>query len=63
MSERRHLEPVEDYTNPFLVSLLVLVFMILFAIWTIWGILVAFFVSWVANRCIDKGSERARNRG
>ncbi len=41
---------VENYTNAFLVSAGVLVFMILFAIWAIWGLLVAGLVSWGADR-------------
>lgn len=41
---------VEDYTNAFLVSAFVVVFMMLFAIWAIWGLLVAGLVSWGADR-------------
>lgn len=41
---------VDDYTNAFLVSAGVLVFMVLFAIWAIWGLIVAGLVSWGADR-------------
>ena len=41
---------VADYTSAFLVSFGVLVFMALFAIWAIWGLLVAGFVGWCADR-------------
>ncbi len=41
---------VENYTDAFLVSAGVLVFMVLFAIWAVWGLLVAGLVSWGADR-------------
>lgn len=41
---------VVDYTSAFLVSFGVLVFMMLFAIWAIWGLIVAGLVSWGADR-------------
>ena len=41
---------VENYTNAFLVSAFVVVFMILFAIWALWGLIVAGLVSWGADR-------------
>lgn len=41
---------VENYTNAFLVSALVLVFLALFTIWALWGMLTAVGVSWVAGR-------------
>ena len=41
---------VADYTSAFLVSFGVLIFMALFAIWALWGLLVAGLVSWVADR-------------
>lgn len=40
----------DDYTDAFLVSAGVLVFMALFAIWAFWGLIVAGLVSWVADR-------------
>lgn len=43
---------VEDYTNAFLFSAGVLVFMMLFAIWAIWGLFMAALVSWGADRLI-----------
>ncbi len=44
---------VEDYTNAFLVSAFVLTFMVLFAVWAFWGLLVAGLVSWTADRLIS----------
>ncbi len=41
---------VENYTDAFLVAAGVLVFMVLFAIWAIWGLIVAGLVSWGADR-------------
>ena len=41
---------VADYTSAFLVSFGVIIFMVLFAIWAIWGLLVAGLVSWAADR-------------
>lgn len=41
---------VPDYTKPFLVSAFVVVFIALFTIWAIWGLLIAGLVSWVADR-------------
>lgn len=43
---------VENYTNAFLVSAGVLLFMVLFAIWAIWGLLIAALISWGADRLI-----------
>jgi len=43
---------VDDYTNAFLVSAGVLVFMALFAIWAFWGLLIATLISWAADRLI-----------
>lgn len=43
---------VEDYTNAFLVSAGVLVFLMLFTIWAIWGLIIAGLVSWGADRLI-----------
>lgn len=41
---------VENYTTPFFVSAFVVVFIALFTIWAIWGLLIAGLVSWVADR-------------
>ena len=46
------MQPVEDFTNAFLVSAFVLVFMALVAIWAIWGLIIAGLVSWIADRLI-----------
>lgn len=43
---------VEDYTNAFLVSAFVLTFMALFAIWALWGLMIAGLVGWTADRLI-----------
>ena len=43
---------VEDYTNAFLVSAGVLVFLMLFVIWAFWGLFIAGLVSWGADRLI-----------
>jgi hypothetical protein len=43
---------VEDYTNAFLFSAGVLVFMMLFAIWAIWGLIMAALIGWGADRLI-----------
>ncbi len=43
---------VEDYTNAFLVSAFVLTFMVLFAIWAIWGLVMAGLIGWTADRLI-----------
>ena len=45
-----HPKEVEDYTTAFLASFGVLVFMALFAIWAIWGLIMAGIVSWLADR-------------
>ena len=47
-----HPTPVPDYTGAFLASFGVLVFMALFAIWAIWGLIIAGIVSWIADRLI-----------
>ena len=39
-----------NYTNAFLVSAFCLVFMALFAIWAIWGLIVALVTGWVADK-------------
>ena len=64
MPERQPIQPVENYTVPFLVSFCVLVFIGLFAIWAVWGLLMAAFTGWCADRCITFGGNRklARER-
>lgn len=42
-----------DYTTAFLVSAFWLCFIALFAIWAVWGLLVAMGVGWVAERAIS----------
>ena len=58
----RHPGVVEDYTNAFLVSAGVLMFMGLAVIWAIWGFLVAGLTSWGADRLINVDLRRARAR-
>ncbi|SMX25347.1 hypothetical protein [Boseongicola aestuarii] len=43
-------DAVQNYTNAFLASFGVIVFMILFAIWAVWGLLVAGLLSALADR-------------
>lgn len=43
---------VENYTDAFLVSAGVILFMMLFAIWAIWGLIAAGLVSWGLDRLI-----------
>ena len=59
---KHHNTPVDDYTNAFLVSFGVLVFMGLFAIWAIWGLIMAGLVSWGADRLmmVDFRGRRAK---
>ncbi len=45
-----HMREAENYTGAFLVSFGVIVFMILFGIWAIWGMVVTGLVSWGADR-------------
>jgi hypothetical protein len=45
---------VEDYTNAFLVSTFCLVFMALFAIWAIWGLIAALGIGWLADRAMAR---------
>lgn len=49
---------VEDYTNAFLWSFGVLVFMALFGIWVIWGLLGAGLTGVIADRLITKDLRR-----
>ncbi|MDD9920670.1 MAG: hypothetical protein OXQ92_00055 [Boseongicola sp.] len=53
--------PVENYTNAFLVSFGMLIFMALFAIWAIWGLIVAGVVSWSADRLMLFGWRRRKS--
>ncbi|MEM6385243.1 MAG: hypothetical protein AAF718_03300 [Pseudomonadota bacterium] len=41
---------VENYTDAFLVAFGVLIFIMLFVIWALWGLVVAGLVSWGADR-------------
>ena len=52
MSDERQTYPdaVQNYTNAFLASFGVIVFMILFAIWAVWGLLVAGLLGALADR-------------
>jgi len=43
---------VENYTNAFLVSAFVLVFLGLFAVWAFWGFVAAMATGWAADRVI-----------
>lgn len=43
---------VDDYTNAFLVSAFVVVFIVLTFIWAIWGLIMAGLVSATADRLI-----------
>lgn len=56
-----HPTPVEDYTNAFLATFGVIVFMVLFAIWAIWGLIVAGVISWVADRLMTLGAGHRRS--
>ncbi|MXQ07912.1 hypothetical protein GQ651_08640 [Alphaproteobacteria bacterium GH1-50] len=62
MYDRRpeHPSPVPDYTGAFLASFGVLIFMALFAIWAIWGLIMAGIVSWIADRLITIDFRRKR---
>ncbi len=53
-----HPTPVENHTNAFLATFGVIVFMMLFAIWAIWGLIVAGIISWVADRFMTTGLGR-----
>ena len=56
-SERpNHPTPVENYTNVFLATFGVVVFMVLFAIWALWGLIVAGLISWIADRLMTAES-------
>jgi len=49
---------VENYTNAFLWSFGVLVFMALFGIWVIWGLVGALLTGAIADRLITKDFRR-----
>ena len=51
---------VEDYTNAFLVSFGILIFMALTTIWVFWGLMIAGLIGWIADRLITKDFRRAR---
>ncbi len=55
---------VEDYTDAFLFSAGVLVFMVLFTIWAFWGLVMAGLISWGADRLItvDFGGRDSADR-
>jgi len=52
----RPVTPVENFTNPFLVSLFVLLFSALIAIWAAYGMIPALTVSVLVNLGINLGS-------
>lgn len=54
-----HPQEVENYTTAFLASFGVLVFMFLFAIWAIWGLLMAGLISWIADRLMTVDFRRS----
>jgi len=45
---------VQDFTSAFLVSTFVLVFMALFAIWAIWGLIAALGTGWLAHMSLAR---------
>ena len=51
---------VENYTNAFLVSFGVLVFMALFGIWIVWGLLGAGLTAAIADRLITKDFRKTK---
>lgn len=53
-----HPTAVENYTNAFLVAFGVLVFMALFGIWVVWGLLGAGLAATIADRLITKDFRR-----
>ena len=62
MSERPHIEPVEDYTQAFLVSFGALIFFGLFIVWAIWGLMASLTSGWVVDRSIAYGGQVAERR-
>jgi len=49
---------VEDYTNAFLWSFGVLVFMALFGVWVVWGLVGALLIGAIADRLITRDFRR-----
>ncbi|NKB26622.1 MAG: hypothetical protein GKR99_03240 [Rhodobacteraceae bacterium] len=59
MTERQqHPGRVEDYTMPFLVSVFVLIFIALFAIWAWAGLVWVLFCGWLAGRGLSRAEQR-----
>ncbi|QIE40716.1 hypothetical protein G5B39_01270 [Rhodobacteraceae bacterium SC52] len=56
-----HGQPVEDYTNAFLVTACGLVFCTLFALWAMYGLFAALAVAWVADRALLRFMTRQRH--
>ena len=55
-----HPKEVENYTTAFLASFGVLVFVFLFAIWAIWGLLMAGLIGWIADRLMTVDFGRSK---
>lgn len=53
-----HRQPAPNFTNAFLVSFGGVVFMMLIAIWAIWGMLAAVAISVAADKAIGKRGQR-----
>lgn len=53
-----HPREVENYTNAFLVSAFVLIFVALFAIWAAFGLVFAGLCSWIADRLMTRDFRR-----
>lgn len=45
---------VEDYTDAFLVAMFCLVFLALFAIWAVWGLVAAIGTGWITNAVLGR---------
>ena len=62
MNHERQTHPreVEDFTNAFLASFGVIVFMVLFAIWAVAGLIFAALVSWIADRLMTVDFRRTQ---
>ena len=58
MPEQHIPRRVEDYTTPFLVSLGVLFFMALFAIWASFGYLTAILIGWGVDSLLKNRAAR-----
>ena len=57
----QHPGRVQDYTTAFLVSAGVVTFMVLFAIWAVWGLMIAGLISWVADRLMTVDFRQGRS--